>query len=129
MKLRSLASSTVALQLLPALLATVYIEFGITLMTLAAIVAYKGGGSMVRLTCLDFGLTLGLAAIYSSSLGHAHMVILTFFGHFICSWLVWQSGFCVILCFSLLSSRMVVCEVLIELHHGNHQMNSIVISL
>ena len=54
-------------------------------MTLAAIVAYKGGGSMVRLTCLDFGLTLGLAAIYSSSLGHAHMVILTFFGHFICS--------------------------------------------
>ena len=126
MKLCSLPSSTVALQLLLALLATVYIEFGITLMTLAAIVAYKGGGSMVLLTCLDFGLTLGLAAIYSSSLGHAHMVILTCFAFY----LQHQStGFCVILCFSLLSSRMVVCEMLIELHHGNHQMNSVVISL
>ena len=60
MKLRSLPSSTVALQLLTALLATIYIyiEFGITLMTLAAIVAYKGGGSMVLLTCLDLGFTL-----------------------------------------------------------------------
>ena len=64
---------------------------------------------------------MGLAAIYSS-IGHAHMVILTFWAFYL------QHQFtvyCVILCFSLLSSRMVVCEVLIELHHSNHQMNSV----
>ena len=68
---------------------------------------------------------MGLAAIYSS-IGHTHMAILTFWAFY----LQHQStGFCAILCFSLLSSCMAVCEVLIELHHGNHLMNSIVISL
>ena len=103
MKLRSLASSTSALQLLPALLATPIYRLGVTL-----------------------GLPyMGLAAIYSS-IGHAHMVILTFWAFYL------QHQFtvyCIILCFSLLSSRMAVCEVLIDLHHGNYLMNSIVISL
>ena len=90
-------------------------------MGLAAIVAYKGGGSMVHLTCLDFGLTLYTLCSYND---------FDLFFFFFAFYSQHQStGYCVILCFSLLSSRMVVCEVLIELHHGNHLMNSVVISL